>query len=85
MSEDSTITTLSLPNGVKLTWPSNLGQLELCGSVHTLSFFIDRHKPVSIGDGYLQGIDLITFSISKGDGLSQALDKSSIGGGCGCT
>ena len=85
MLEGTTITTLKLPNGVSLTWPSSLGQLELSGSAHKLVFFIDHQNPVSTGQGYRPGTVGITLSNSKEDGSSQAESECSTGGGCGCT
>ena len=80
-----TLTTAKLPNGVSLTWPSALGQLELSGSAHKLVFFIDHQNPVSTGQGYLPGTVGLTLSNSKEDGSDQAGNEHSTGGGCGCT
>ena len=83
MPEDSITYTLTLGNGVKLTWPSSLSNLALSGSVIKLLSNIDHLKAESTKVGYPLSIGGITLSISKGDGSRLVSDATSTGHSCG--
>ena len=74
MSVDSITLTLSLPNGVKLTWPVNLGNLELSTSADELHYSIVPQKGGSIRLDFIPPTDGKTSSIFSGSGQNLDLE-----------
>lgn len=74
MSEDLIVYTAELPNGVKLTWPSNLNNTELYTSAEKLLYFIVRLNKESIQHGSQLSTDGPTLFFSRNDGLRQELE-----------
>ena len=68
MSEDSTMRTYELGNGVSLTYPLGYELEALSILVHFADSSTDPPKQVSIKREFRQDIDGITLSGSKGNG-----------------
>lgn len=72
MSEDLTKTIVKLPNGVSLTWPSDLPNVEVFGSVNLLLSFIVRQVKVPISYDLVRTTDGKILSSFKENGSNQA-------------